>query len=344
MSDITDTASAEAAVIHMLAPEELPAEDKTEEQVPKPTQEAVEEAPKEETADEEKPADKSEGDDEVDVPSTIESLAEQYQVDPADLLGHLQAQVKVNGTTSTLSISEIVKGYQLEANANDKLKALADERRVFEQSQAQQVNEWQQRIHHADDLVAILEAQVTPPEDIDALLAEGDTDGYLKATRQQKARTEALERATDEREKLRREDAERRQNKDVQYRGQQQEQLRVKLPHLNDPVKADKWQGEVNSYMSTMGFTGDEVKQFYDSPFDHRSVLIINDAMRYRAVENAKPMMKKKLKGMPKVVKPGASETKVKDGREVALGKLKRATTKRTQNDAAVDYVRNLLE
>ena len=61
------------------------------------------------------------------------------------------------------------------------------------------------------------------------------------------------------------------------------------MPEFNDPDKAVT-KSSMKSTLNAYGFNDTEVAQVYD----HRIVMLVNDAMKYRNLQKAKPNIAKK--------------------------------------------------
>ena len=63
------------------------------------------------------------------------------------------------------------------------------------------------------------------------------------------------------------------------------------MPEFTDPVKASSLKATMKSTLNNYGFNDQEVAQVYD----HRIVMLVNDAMKYRSMQNSKPNIAKKI-------------------------------------------------
>ena len=96
----------------------------------------------------------------------------------------------------------------------------------------------------------------------------------------------------------------------------QQRKLVSKMPEFSDPAKASNLKANMKSTLNNYGFNDQEVAQVYD----HRIVMLVNDAMKYRNLQNSKPNLAKKISKPGKVfssgVKQGSNESNLKLRRE----------------------------
>lgn len=86
---------------------------------------------------------------------------------------------------------------------------------------------------------------------------------------------------------------------------EQQKHLTDKMPELKSPEKAREFYTKVVEGAKEFGFTPDEVNQVYD----HRLLVMMKDAMAYRALQKGKPVAQQKAKQAAPVQAPGRRVT-----------------------------------
>ncbi|TWI32735.1 hypothetical protein [Paracoccus sulfuroxidans] len=118
------------------------------------------------------------------------------------------------------------------------------------------------------------------------------------------------------------------------YMAEQARELAQRIPELADAEKAGEIRGKLVAAGQHYGFTADEV----GGVMDHRALLVLHDAMKYRALQAAKPAVADKAKAARPVVKPGAKQAET--GKNAEAEKI-RARMKKTRSDA--DFVAHLL-
>lgn len=246
---------------------------------------------------------------EQSVEPTLDALAEALETSPDVLMDQLQVKVKVNGQDQTVTLKEALKGYSRDQDYTVRTMKLADEQREFQRQASQVSTQLVEKQKDVDTLIGVLSNQVNfgwTPEALDRLRSENPAeymavkdalDNNRRLLGEAKARRDAeIQQAAQ---------AERAQFTD--WRKAQQRQLLARMPELADGAKQAKFEGEVGKYLGSHGFTPDDVAQFMKT-FDHRQVLIIRDAMRYRSSTREAETTKFKLKGLPKKAKPGAKQ------------------------------------
>ena len=84
----------------------------------------------------------------------------------------------------------------------------------------------------------------------------------------------------------------------------QQTKLMAKMPEFSDPQKASQLKSSMKTTLSNYGFNNQEIAQVYD----HRIVMFVNDAMKYRNLQKAKPNIAKKISKPGRVFSSGVKQ------------------------------------
>src|SRR6266550_730620 len=211
-------------------------------------------------------------------------------------------EVTVDGETSQVDLQELRAGYQKHEDYKRKTMALAEERRAFE-SDAQAVQA--ERAQYAASLQQLTQAleQLQGEPDWPKLRQELDPAEFLK----QKADWEASKAQTErlKQEQARVQDQQQREAaKQFQaYVRAEQDKLKAAVPEWTDPEKAKVEAAKLRAHAKTYGFTDQEI----DGVTDHRTLLLLRDAMSYRELQRA-PSAKTQAKVAPiRTAKPGAA-------------------------------------
>ena len=80
--------------------------------------------------------------------------------------------------------------------------------------------------------------------------------------------------------------------------------MATKVPEFSDPAKSSTLKSDMRNYLVGYGFNDQEIGQIYD----HRIVMLVNDAMKYRGLQKAKPNIAKKITKPSKVFSSGAKK------------------------------------
>lgn len=358
-SSIMSEADAVAAVTERLRgtpPEQAKKPKETGENNPPPEVQADDEGAESEPEDREVDPEADDGatDDEdgVEFPDTLEALAEQHKVDPAELAGHLKVAVKqADGTIKEVSIAELRDNHLFQADYTRKTQELAREKEAFNAERGQVSQHINQKVTQLDTLMHVLAQQIEQgPSDAELnRLAVDDPAAFVAANRKREQQVQAFRQAyearTAQEAQAKHEQAERTRA----LRAEQQKLLAQKVPELVKPEEAQKFERELVDGLRSYGYSDASIESFVNGAFDHRQVLIIRDAMRYRAGEKAGKETRKVLKALPKVSKPGASVTKTEAATTKVEELRRRLRSPRTRNDrkaserAGLDLVKNLL-
>jgi hypothetical protein len=347
----TDEQSAIARVAGLLEPEGPPRQDDDEQ--PEANREEPEAAAEEAEASSEEKAEPEPTDDEGDeLPDTLEGFAEALGISADDLAGHLKVPKKVDGKVEYVTVAEAISGHQRDADYRQKTMELAEQRRQMEAQNQQALERWQQEFQRLDLVIQSLEGEAegeTSPEKL-AQILEDDPQEYLRVMAHQQARQAKIVKAKTARdEALQKQQAEQQQVM-ASYRAEQQRLLVEAMPEISDTKKLSEFEGEADSFLKTMGYSNEDIGMFFGGAFDHRHVLILRDAMRYRAMQQGKKTLPKRLEGLAKVQKPGAASSRKTDADKLTasrerlrqLGK-KGKSARMQQEDAAVRLVKGML-
>lgn len=219
------------------------------------------------------------------------------------------------GEKAEVPVTELLEGYTRTADYTKKTQALAEQRKEFEALSAQREAELRnQYVDKLDALEKLLSAEVEVDWDN---LERSNPQEYLRLKMHDLERKEAIKLAREEKERVQQENAAKERANYNHYLAEQFKALAEKDQIFGDKNKgAEVWK-EVNTYLADMGYSPQEIQQLAD----HRAILIVRDALKYRSMQNkAKTVAEKKVVNVPKVQKPGAvRETNPKQDQAKAL-------------------------
>lgn len=214
-------------------------------------------------------------------------------------------RVKVNGDEAEVTLDELVKGYQREADYTKKTQTLAEQRKAVEAEKAAVEQAKQLRDQYAQRLQLIENTlrQQTPTEDLEAL-KEVDPIGYAVkvAERSEQEKKLAVLRAEQARIAQMQQAEQAEQIKQVV--ASEAQKLTQVLPEYADPQKGEQVRRDIRSYAEKIGFSSDELAQVYDS----RAVLTLYKAMQYDKLMANKGEINKKVEQAPKMLKTGVGK------------------------------------
>lgn len=277
--------------------------------------------------DDETDADES-GDQDVLQFESVDELAELLGMEVDDFLSKVKVGTNVDGDLSEITLAELKKGHQLESSYTRKNQAFVEQKKQFEQEletkraeiadhfamSTQTLNLAQQTLNA--DFQAIdwghLERE-NPAEWTKKRQQFGERQAQLKAMMQQT--TAALQQA---REKQKADEAAAREaNLDAQHR-----MLMAAVPEWKDEQRASKDGAKVAEYLTTIGYTPDELENLED----HRLILLGRAALGMTGPKKARlALAKKKVDMVSNLVKPGNASKRAQQGKAAFTKKAEAA-------------------
>lgn len=245
-------------------------------------------------------------------------------------------KVKASGEEIEVTLDDLIKGYQREADYTKKTQTLAEqrkqveaERQVIEQAKSQR-DQYQERL-------AMIESALrtyAPQENLEAL-KETDPIGYAVKVAEQTQREKQLQSVQMERARIaQQQQAEQQQNLQNHLKAES-EKLTSVIPELATP-KGDAIRKEIREYAKSVGWSDQELSSVYD----HRAVLTLYKAMKFEQLQKGKPETLKKVQQAPKMLKPGTSTPSTKSSQEKQVMQRLRQSGK--VRDAAAAFERFL--
>lgn len=250
-------------------------------------------------------------DEDVWMPGTIDELAEALEVD-VDALKAIRVNTKVDGVEGEATLADVIKGYQLDKSLTQRSEALANQRREFESQSQAQLQALHQRIQEVDHVSQILESQIEAEVgQIDWQQLRAEDPAEYAAKRQefierigsvQQQKQMAIQQGIAQQEQIMQQQQVAHQQRLVQ----EHNALVDAIPEWRDQEAMQVGMGEIRHFLQSKGVSDQEI----DTIWDHRTVLLARDAMRYEQMQKKAEPAKKQLKQKPKFVKPGARQGK----------------------------------
>ena len=189
--------------------------------------------------------------------------------------------VKVAGQELKVTLDELKKGYSRDADYRRKTEELSFEKKQFQSETEQQRQDYSKRITELNQILAFTQQQLNSEinnVDLNKLYEEDPVEA-TKVERQIRLKKEKMMDAAN---KLQQE----QQRQLSSYVQEQQKILAEKMPEFNDAQKASTAKNNLRNFLNSYGFKDAEIGQIYD----HRIVMLVNDALKYRNVKNVKPV------------------------------------------------------
>ena len=334
----TDVSKAADSILGLLTPNnEAPKEEED-----KKIQQNSPELQNEESSNEDQPQEQEIKEEETEVESQDETEEEtsedvsqdEEQIDTQEKQDSTY-NVKVAGQEFEVTLDELRNGYQRDADYRRKTEELSNDRKDFQSESEKQKLDYSNRLNELNNLVSTTQQQLTDETnnvDLEQLY-EDDPSEAMKVEHKLRRKQEKLNLA------MQKVQSEQKIQFDS-YLQDQQNKLSSKMPEFTDPTKASTLKNNMRSYLSSHGFNDQEVGQIYD----HRIIMLVNEAMKYRNMQNSKPNLAKKIS---KPSRPFSSGVK-KDANDISLSKrkekfsrLKRSGSQKDATSIFLDMINN---
>lgn len=264
-----------------------------------PTQ-AEGEQPEASQAESEEAPEPSEEQDQAESTEQPDEAVEPDGEEPAEAQDQSQRyKVKVDGKEAEVTLEELAKGYSRTADYTRKTQELAGHRKALE---TETVAARQERAQLAQNLKLLAEAieEITPKEPNWAQIARDHPDRYavLHAEWQQgeKDRAEIVKQRAEAEKRVAADRFEAMQETVKVER----EKLYTAIPEWKDEKVEKSDKDAMLKFGESMGITADDIR----SITDHRHLILLRDAMRYRTSQEKKPAIIKQIEKV-RTTKPG---------------------------------------
>jgi len=230
-------------------------------------------------------------------------------------------QVTVNGEKIDVDLEELKAGYQKDADYRRKTEELAIEKRELKAEEDRLNKQYSTKMEDLNSLVATLNAEINNDmnsKELDALWEEDPTEA-AKVDRRIQKRKNTIQQAQ---QKLR--DHQQAQFQEILR--EEQKKLHLKHPEIADPIKGTTVKSNIMNYLSSKGFSNEDVARIYDS----RYFDVIMDGMNYNKSKSVKPGLVSKKVKPTKFVKSGIKSTKEELNSKSRLNQIK--TLKKSGN------------
>jgi len=239
-------------------------------------------------------------------------------------------QVIVNGEKIDVDLEELKAGYQKDADYRRKTEEIAIEKRELKSEEDRLKNQYSTKMEDLNSLVATLNAEINNDvnsQELDRLWDEDPTEA-ARVDRKINKRKQSIQQAQ---QKLR----EHQQTQFQEILKEEQKKLHLKHPEIADPIKGTTVKSNIMNYLSSKGFTNEDVARIYDS----RMFDVIMDGMKAKATKTN--LVSKKVKPS-KFVKSGVKSTKEDMDSQSRLNKIKTLKKSGSTKDATELLMRYL--
>ena len=242
-------------------------------------------------------------------------------------------QVIVNGEKIDVDLEELKAGYQKDADYRRKTEELAIEKREVRAEEDRLKNQCSTKLEDLNSLVVTLNAEINNDmnsKELDALWEEDPTEA-AKVDRRIQKRKNTIQQAQ---QKLR----EHQQAQFQEILREEQKKLHLKHPEIADPIKGATVKSNIMNYLSSKGFSNEDVARIYDS----RYFDVIMDGMNFNKSKSVKPGLVSKKVKPTKFVKSGTKSTKEELNSKTRLNQIKALKKSGNPKDATELLMRYL--
>jgi len=244
-------------------------------------------------------------------------------------------KVKVAGQELDVTLDELKNGYSRDADYRRKTEELSYDKKQFVSESEKQRQDYSSKLNELNQLMSVAQQQLNTEinsVDLEKLYEEDPTEAARiehRLRRKQEKLNSAMAKTQSE------------QNKQFEsFVSDQKNKLVTKLPEFSDPDKASKLKSSMKTILNNYGFNDHEISQVYD----HRIIMLVNDAMKYRNMQNSKPNLAKKISKPGKVFSSGVKKDKTElnfSKRKEKLSRLKKTGNIKDATSIFLDMVNN---
>ena len=231
----------------------------------------------------------------------------------------------MNGEKIDVDLEELKAGYQKDADYRRKTEELAIEKRELKSEEDRLKKQYSTKMDDLNSLVVTLNAEINNDmnsKELDRLWEEDPTEA-AKIDRRIQKRKNTIQEAQ---QKLR----EHQQTQFQEILREEQRKLHLRHPEIADPIKGATVKSNIVSYLSSKGFSNEDVSRIYDS----RMFDVIMDGMNFKKTKEAKPNLVSKKVKPTKFVKSGVKSTKEELNSKSRLNQLKALKKSGSARDA----------
>lgn len=237
---------------------------------------------------------------------SVADLAEALDMKTDEFLESIKQTVKINGEEMEVSLKDLTAGYQMEQDYRRKTTELSEQRKGFESEKEQAASQIQAKFQEADAISANLEQQLMGEyQSIDwNQLEANDREEWLVQRQKFSERAQQLQTVKSQIQgelQQRNQQLQAQQDQNTQtHLAQENELLLQAIPEWSDQTVREAEEADIRAYAQTYGFSEQEAYSIQD----HRLMRMVRDSYKRAAKNQQIDTVKKKVKSLPKIVKP----------------------------------------
>lgn len=222
----------------------------------------------------------------------------------ADSFYELPVTVKVDGKTSQVKLSDVLRAYQTDQHVTQKSQALADQQRAFEAATAQKQQALETQLTQAKALGDLAHQQLLAEfqgVDWNRLRTE-DPARWAVANQDFQNRANAIQNHLTQVQAQQQQIAQEAQKQLPQRLAAERDKMLDAVPEWRDQTKFQAARTELSSYARNRGFSDAEISNI----FDHRFMLVLRDASQFAQLQAKGSTAAKIVRAAPQMANPGA--------------------------------------
>lgn len=236
----------------------------------------------------------------------VDSDDEDYEIDEDQLEANEDQPdyftVKVDGREETVTLDQLKQNYSGQKAIQSRFQEVAEMRKQVEAAAQQTAQERQQFLQQVN---SFQQADLTPPSPPSREMFESDPIGYMEQKLKYDEAYEEYQGRLQQFGQLQQQQQEYEARMRQQRLAEETRILSERIPELGDPDKYKTYSQELVSHGLDYGFSQQEMEQVTD----HRYILALNDAMKWRQLQKRRATADKKSQNAQPVVKPGAKKS-----------------------------------
>lgn len=249
---------------------------------------------------EDSPSDESDDYDEEDYDTNEESAENDDEPD------HLEPEkytVKVDGEEVSVTLEDLKRSFSGQGKIQKGMQEAAEARKQAE-AMREQVNAMAQQLTQMYQR-AQQKGIPTPPTEPSRELFNSDPLGYMEAKMDYDAKMKEYQTSMQEMAQVQQYQQQQMTMQQQQRLAEEMRVLQEKIPEFGDAEKAAKLRDNlVRTGIENYGFTQEELSTITD----HRALMVLRDAMRYRQSQSKRSQVEQKTKDARPVIKPQAKK------------------------------------
>ena len=241
--------------------------------------------------------------------------------------------VKVDGKVKQVTLDELRRGYSVQAFIQQGMEQLAEARKAM-QTEYQTLQSERQRIAEVMGSVQNGQGLTVPKPPVKELL-DKDPIGYMQAKVEYEEQVAEYQRVQAQYQQIQQQEFAQKEAQHQAYLQQQLQVLQQAVPEFADPKRATAHRDKIlQAGQNYYGIDPQELSAIADA----RYLSVLNDAMKYRQIQEARGEVDQKSQNARPVVKPG-----VKRNERSSQQKKARDVASRMRQTGSVDDVAKFL-